>query len=94
MIHYYILFPKDTEADCEKETNQLGTIFNRRNYVTKHSFHGEFWFKPEKGYKIFEYLINQKPELVPHLRIINSKGRRISVEEFVEHISECKMENN
>jgi hypothetical protein len=89
-ITYFILFPKDTEQDCDKDTNQLGIIYSRKKYdANKTGFHREFVFQSALGFKILKQLINRQDPRAELIRIISSTSRKETIESFLEKVQGC-----
>lgn len=89
-ITYYILFPKDTEEDTDKDCNQLGIVYSRKKYnLEKTGFHREFHFQAALGFKILTQLINTSDPRAEKIRIISSSGRRETIESFLEKVYSC-----
>lgn len=89
-VIFYVLFPNDTEEDCIKESNQLGTIEQKKKYIDKKfTYHNEFLFYPNKGFDILKQIIQKFPQKLELLRIINSKGKTYTIEKFLGVLENC-----
>ncbi len=87
---YYILFPKDTEDDCIKDVNQLGTLSIKKKYVNgRFIFYKQHIFTKNDGFKVLEALINTRPELLEKIRIIDSAGTHLTIEKFLTKLEYC-----
>lgn len=71
---FYILYPGDTEADTINDRNKLGDI----------SFNS---FRPNEGYGILKNMLDEESSDLEEIRIIDSLGKRYSLEEFINSIS-------
>ena len=81
MSQYFILLPDDSEKDCINDCNRLGE-----------SSFGTFY--PETGLKILQKMINNHPEHLESVRIMNDKGNLMSVEDFLSEISKLRIYRN
>jgi len=75
---YYILLEGDKEEDAMFETNILG----------EESL-GAFY--PSLGFKILNMIINQRPEYMEDLRIIDEQKRYHSITEFLDIVEKLKI---
>lgn len=92
-VTFFILFPKQTEADCENDGNKLGIIQQDRQYLpnNKFSYYNTFTFYSNDGFKILSRCIREKPDKLYLIRIINSKGKTYTVEKFLNVLENCKI---
>ncbi len=75
-MNYYILFPGDTAADSINDHNHLGD---------DNGF-GVFW--AAGGFRILSRLIKENhTETLDSIRIFNDHGIRLTIEDFLGHIS-------
>lgn len=73
-MRYYILLPGDSEKNTMYDTNVLGEYTFKR-------------FKPDLGYEVLQKIVNERPELIATLEIANERGKRFTVEEFLNEIT-------
>lgn len=73
-MKYYILLPGDSEKNTMYDSNVLGVYSFKR-------------FAPDLGYEVLQKIINEQPELIESVRIFNEKGKRFTLEEFVNEIT-------
>jgi len=78
MADYYILLPSDDENDVLYETNTLGT----------ESFDV---FYPATGFKVLDYIINQKSELLELIRIIDDTKTSYTITQFLDKLEKWKI---
>jgi hypothetical protein len=70
---FYILLPKDSEKDTLSDSNILGEIsFNK--------------FKPNEGFKVLNKVINEYPEMISEVRILDQTGKKYTIEEFLNNV--------
>lgn len=68
---YYILLPNDDEKDTLNDSNILGEVsFNK--------------FKPNDGFKVLNRIINEAPEMISSVRILDQSGKKYSIEQFLD----------
>jgi hypothetical protein len=68
---YYILLPNDDEKDTLNDSNILGEVsFNK--------------FKPNDGFKVLNKIINEAPEMLESVRILDQSGKKYSIEQFLD----------
>ena len=77
-MHYYILYPGDTEADTIHDINQLG---NDNGF-------GVFW--ASRGFNVLMKAVNEQHDIVNHFAIFDEKGKGYSVEDFLDKIKKIK----
>lgn len=70
---YYLLLSGDTEKDSLYETNVLG----------EESF-GTFY--PSVGFMMLHRIVNQKPELLDSLQILDEKKKNYTITEFMDKL--------
>lgn len=75
---YYILLPNDNEKDSKYSTNVLG----------EESF-GVFY--SEQGMAALNNIVNNKPELLPHIKILNEHKKQLTLTEFFDIISSLRI---
>lgn len=75
---YYILLPNDSEKDTKYSPNILG----------EESF-GVFY--SEQGMEALIRLINNEPELVPQIKIINEQKKELTLTEFLDLLFKLKI---
>lgn len=68
---YYILLPKDNEMDTLNDSNILGEIAFKK-------------FKPNDGFKVLNKIVNDAPDLIESVRILDQTGKRYSIDEFLD----------
>ena len=78
-MKYYILYPNNTEADTINDVNQLGD---------ENGF-GVFW--ANTGFNILLNAVDQNHEVLGHLIIKDERGKRYSIEEFLDKIKKLKV---
>ena len=77
---YYLLLKGDTEKDVMFETNVLG----------EESF-GVFY--PSIGFMILQRILNDKPEIVETIKILDDKKNPYTIEEFVNKLEQWKIKS-
>ena len=77
---YYLLLKGDTEKDVMFETNVLG----------EESF-GVFY--PSIGFMILQRILNDKPEIVETIKILDDKKNPYTIEEFVNKLEKWKIKS-
>jgi hypothetical protein len=77
-MQYYLMAPGDTEQDTLNEANLLGEA----------SF-DIFW--AGIGLKTLMKLVDTEPQLLESLRIVNDKGRTLTISEFLTDIGKLKI---
>ena len=75
---YYILLPNDTETDTKYSTNILG----------EESF-GVFY--AEQGMNALNSIVNDKPRLIPSIKILNEQKKQYTLTEFFDILSGLKI---
>ena len=70
---YYLLLSGDTEKDSIFETNVLG----------EESFEK---FYPSVGFMMLHRIVNQKPELLDSLQILDEKKKKYTITEFMDKL--------
>ena len=81
-MQYYILMPGDIEQDTLKDTNTLGDD----------SGFGVFW--TNSGFRALQHLINNKPDMLPLVKIVDERNKHYTVEQFLDKISKLKIKNS
>jgi len=76
---YYIMLPGDTEKDVHFDSNLLG----------ENTGFGVFW--AGAGLKILMGMVDNKPEMLPDVKIKTDKGKTLTVEEFLTQIKGLKV---
>ena len=78
---YYLLLDGDTEKDSLYETNVLG----EESFET---------FYPSIGFTILNKIINQQPELLESLQILDEQKTSYTIIEFLDKIEQWKMKKS
>ena len=78
---YYLLLDGDTEKDSLYETNVLG----EESFET---------FYPSIGFTILNKIINQQPELLESLQILDEQKTTYTITEFLDKIEQWKMKKS
>lgn len=68
---FYILLPKDNEIDTLNDSNILGEISFKK-------------FKPNDGFKVLNKIVNDSPDLIESVRILDHTGKKYSIDEFLD----------
>ena len=77
---YYLLLENDSEKDVIYETNVLG----EESFET---------FYPSIGFMILQRIINDKPEIVETIKILDDKKNPYTIEEFVNKLEKWKIKS-
>ena len=77
---YYLLLKGDTEKDVFYETNVLG----EESFET---------FYPSVGFMILQRILNQQPEIVKTIKILDEKKNSYTIEEFVNKLEQWKIKS-
>tara|TARA_Y100000593_G_C4220382_1_gene291515 strand:+ start:238 stop:480 length:243 start_codon:yes stop_codon:yes gene_type:complete len=77
---YYLLLKGDTEKDVLFETNVLG----EESFET---------FYPSIGFMILQRILNDKPEIVETVKILDDKKNPYTIEEFVSKLEQWKIKS-
>jgi len=75
---YYLLLNGDSEKDSICETNVLG----EESFDT---------FYPSVGFMMLHRIVNQKPELLETLTILDEKKKNYSITEFMDKLEKWKI---
>jgi hypothetical protein len=75
---YYLLLNGDSEKDSIYETNVLG----EESFDT---------FYPSVGFMMLHRIVNQKPELLQTLTILDEKKKNYSITEFMDKLEKWKI---
>ena len=78
---YYLLLSGDTEKDSLYETNVLG----EESFET---------FYPSIGFTILNKIINQQPELLESLQILDEQKTSYTITQFLDKIEQWKMKKS
>jgi len=78
---YYLLLDGDTEKDSLYETNVLG----EESFET---------FYPSIGFTILNKIINQQPELLESLQILDEQKTSYTITQFLDKIEQWKMKKS
>jgi len=70
---YYLLLSGDSEQDALYETNVLG----EESFDT---------FYPSVGFMMLHRIVNQKPELLESLQILDEKKKKYTITEFMDKL--------
>ena len=77
---YYLLLKGDTEKDVLFETNVLG----EESFET---------FYPSIVFMILQRILNDKPEIIETIRILDDKKNPYTIEEFVNKLEKWKIKS-
>ena len=77
---YYLLLSGDSERDALYETNVLG----EESFET---------FYPSIGFMILQRILNDKPEIVETIKILDDKKNPYTIEEFVNKLEKWKIKS-
>ena len=77
-MQYYLMGPSDTEQDALNEANLLGEA------SFKHFWGGS-------GLKTLMRLVDKDPEMLEHFIVINEKGKKLTISEFLQDIQKLKV---
>ena len=75
---YYLLLKGDTEKDTLFETNVLG----EESFET---------FYPSVGFMILNRIINQQPELLESLQILDDHKKPYTITEFLDKLEQWRI---
>ena len=78
---YYLLLNGDTEKDSLYETNVLG----EESFET---------FYPSVGFMILSRIINQQPELLESLEILDEQKTSYTIMQFLDKIEQWKIKKS
>ena len=78
---YYLLLEGDTEEDALYDTNILGEV----------SF-GTFY--PSIGFIMLNRIINEKPELLETIKIIDEQKKSHTITEFLDKLEQWKIKKS
>ena len=78
---YYLLLSGDTEKDTLYETNVLG----EESFET---------FYPSAGFMILLRIINQQPELLESLQILDEQKTPYTITEFLDKLEKWKIKQS
>ena len=78
---YYLLLKGDTEKDTLFETNVLG----EESFET---------FYPSIGFVVLNKIINEKPEVLETIEILDEHKNPYTLTEFVDKLSQWKIKIN
>ena len=78
---YYLLLDGDTEKDSLYETNVLGEV----SFDT---------FYPSIGFMILSRIINQEPELLESLRILDEHKKSYTITKFLDKLEKWKIKKS
>ena len=77
---YYLLLKGDTEKDVFYETNVLG----EESFET---------FYPSVGFMILQRILNQEPEIIETIKILDEKKNPYTIEQFVSKLEQWKIKS-
>lgn len=77
-MQYYLMAPGDTEQDAINEANSLGEA----------SF-GNFW--GGTALQVLMGIVEAEPEILEILKIVNERGKVLTIAEFLEEIQPLKI---
>tara|TARA_B100000214_G_C23598938_1_gene459787 strand:+ start:342 stop:593 length:252 start_codon:yes stop_codon:yes gene_type:complete len=75
---YYLLLSGDSEKDTLYETNVLG----EESFDT---------FYPSVGFMMLHRIINQQPELLESIQILDEQKKSYSITDFLDKLGEWKI---
>ena len=75
---YYILLSEDSEQDAYYHANQLGESSFKTFYI-------------DEGYKVLIKLIQDYPDKLSEVQIIDSSKQSYTIEEFLDEIKELEL---
>jgi hypothetical protein len=75
---YYILLSQDSEQDAYYHANQLGESSFKKFYT-------------DEGYKVLIKLIQDYPDKLQDVQIIDSQKQSYTIEEFLDEIKELEL---
>ena len=78
---YYLLLKGDTEKDTLFETNVLG----EESFET---------FYPSIGFTVLNKIINENPEVLETIEILDEHKNSYTLTEFVDKLSQWKIKKN
>ncbi len=78
---YYLLLSGDSEKDALYDTNVLG----------EESFE---MFYPSVGFMILQRIINQQPELLESLQILDDHKKQYTITEFLDKLESWKVKKS
>tara|TARA_Y100000593_G_scaffold68411_1_gene125731 strand:+ start:166 stop:411 length:246 start_codon:yes stop_codon:yes gene_type:complete len=78
---YYLLLQGDTEKDVFYETNVLG----------EESFE---MFYPSIGFMILQRIIDDKPEVLETVKILDERKNAYTITEFVDKLAQWKIKKS
>jgi hypothetical protein len=78
---YYLLLQGDTEKDVFYETNVLG----------EESFE---MFYPSIGFTILNRIVNERPEVLETIKILDEQKNTYTITEFVDKLAQWKIKKS
>ena len=78
---YYLLLSGDSEKDAIYETNALG----EESFET---------FYPSVGFMILHRIINEKPELLESLQILDEHKKSYTITKFLDKLEKWKIKQS
>ena len=88
----YILFPNDTEEHCIYENRQLGEFSYPKIPLKNGLFTRKEIFYKKQGFDILLKLIsNNDIKKLEVIRIITEKGRKLTIEKFLDSLTNAEM---
>ena len=78
---YYLLLSGDSEKDSIFETNVLG----EESFET---------FYPSVGFMILNRILNQQPELIESIKIIDEHKKPYTITEFIDSLEQWKIKKS
>ena len=78
---YYLLLDGDSEKDSIYETNVLG----EERFET---------FYPSLGFMILNRILNQQPELIESIKIIDEHKKPYTITEFIDSLEQWKIKKS
>ena len=80
-MSYYLLLSGDSEKDSLYETNVLG----EESFET---------FYPSVGFMILQRIINQQPELLESLKILDEHKKSYTITEFLDKLEKWRIKKS
>lgn len=78
-MEYFILLPGDPPDAIQYDCNKLG----QTNHIN------QFW--AFDGFQVFNNIVNNYPEKLLDIKILNSKGKYLTITEFLTVLKDYKL---
>lgn len=78
-MEYFILLPGDHPTAIQNDCNKLG----------ESNQFGKFW--TADGFKVLNNIVNNRPDLVETITILNDKGKKLTIGEFLNVLKQYKL---